>query len=108
MRASVATFDLTAARHISSIIHLMRSLFGGQRHPEARHANDTALACVMPRHLLRSLREGARRVVEDRPEPALHIADIHPLARRVVLHLVALDLADTEIIAFGMRQIEAR
>src|SRR5512134_4147360 len=45
-------------------------------------------------------------VVEHRREPALGLRDRPALARRVVLGLVALDLADTEIMALRMRDVD--
>src|SRR5579863_1254585 len=48
-----------------------------------------------------------RRIIEDRPEPALDLADFHALAPRVIFDLVALDLGDAEIMRVGMGDIEA-
>src|SRR5262245_60725808 len=57
-----------------------------------------------------SLRRGARGdervVVEHRREPFLRFGDGPALARGIVLDLVALDLADAEIVAVGMAEIE--
>src|SRR5580700_2423096 len=47
-----------------------------------------------------------RDVVEDRREPALDLSDRHALAGGVVLDLVTLDLADAEIEALGIAEIE--
>src|SRR5215204_3528532 len=47
-----------------------------------------------------------RIVVEDRRQPSLRLLDRPALAPRVVLDLVALDLADTEIGAVGVTEIE--
>src|SRR3954454_24789978 len=49
-----------------------------------------------------------RDVVQDRREPALGLADAHALARSIILDLIALDLADSEIIALGTSEIEPR
>src|SRR5262245_50406656 len=45
-------------------------------------------------------------VVEHGRKPSLGLLDAPALARRILLHLVALDLADTEIVAVGMREIK--
>jgi hypothetical protein len=50
---------------------------------------------------------GDGHVVQDRPEPALDFGDFHPLARRIVLDLVALDLGDAEIMRLGVGDINA-
>src|SRR5438132_1494270 len=49
---------------------------------------------------------GQRVVVEDRGEPSLGLGHGPALAAGVVLDLVALDLADAEIAALGMAEIE--
>ena len=49
-----------------------------------------------------------RDVVQHRRQPALGFRDAPALARGVVLDLVALDLADAEIEAFGMAEIKPR
>src|SRR4051812_43584126 len=46
-------------------------------------------------------------VVQDRREPAFRDREVHALAMRVVLHLVALHLADGEITRLRMREVEA-
>lgn len=48
-----------------------------------------------------------RHIVQDRAEPALDLAERHALAARIILDLVAFDLGHAEIIAFGMRQVDA-
>src|SRR5690606_30250983 len=48
-----------------------------------------------------------RHIIEDRSEPALDLADRHALAACIVLHLVALDLGDAEIITFRRSDVEA-
>src|SRR3954453_4066959 len=40
-------------------------------------------------------------------QPALYGLDIRAFSRRVIFDLVALDLADCEILCFGMRKIES-
>src|SRR5208282_139462 len=56
------------------------------------------------------LRGAARRrqrvVIEDRRQPFLGLRQRPVLALGVILDLIALDFADTEIIAFGMTEIE--
>src|SRR5947209_409719 len=47
-----------------------------------------------------------RIVIEDRREPSLRLGDGPALAARIVLDLVALNLADAEIMAVGMAEIE--
>ena len=49
-----------------------------------------------------------RNVVQHRRQPALGLGHAHALARGIVLDLVALDLADAEIEAFGMAEIKPR
>jgi hypothetical protein len=44
-----------------------------------------------------------RHIVEKRPEPALDLGQRHAFAPCIVLDLVAFDLGDAEITAFGMR-----
>src|SRR4029450_1556733 len=44
-------------------------------------------------------------VVEVRGEPALRRGDIHALPPRVVLHLVALDLAHTEVLGLRVPEV---
>src|SRR4029450_6002500 len=46
-------------------------------------------------------------VVEHRREPALRLLDAPAFARGVILHLVALHLADAEIVTFWVREVEA-
>src|SRR5262245_27759068 len=57
-----------------------------------------------------SLRRGARGdervVVEHGREPFLRFGDGPVLARSIILDLVALDLADAEVVAVGMAEIE--
>src|SRR5215475_3843509 len=48
-----------------------------------------------------------RIVVEDRRQPLLGLLQRLPLTPAIVLDLVALDLADAEVIALGMAEIEA-
>src|SRR5207302_10380933 len=58
--------------------------------------------------LLRCLARKAQRiVVEHRREPALSFRHAPTLARRIVLDLIALDLADAEVMRFGVTEIEA-
>jgi len=59
--------------------------------------------CETP--LLGSFQTG-RIVVQDRRQPAFCEPDIPTLACGIVLHLVPLDLADTEIVAVAMTEIE--
>src|SRR5438552_5626150 len=47
-------------------------------------------------------------IVQHRRQPALGLGHAHALARSVVLDLLALDLADAEIEAFGVADIETR
>ena len=49
-----------------------------------------------------------RNVIQHRRQPAFGLGDAPALARGVVLDLVALDLADAEIEAFGMAEIKPR
>src|SRR3712207_4588076 len=49
-----------------------------------------------------------RIVIEDGAEPALDLRDAHALALGVVLHLIALDLRNAEVVRIRMRQVEAR
>src|SRR3954471_15210168 len=59
--------------------------------------------------LLRRLREIPRRVVvQDRPEPALDLADIHSLAGGVILDLIALNLGDAEIMRLRVGDVDPR
>jgi hypothetical protein len=71
-------------------------------------AEETALSSLgRPRRLLRRLRKGRRRIIEDRPKPAFDFRHRHILARGVIHHLIALHLGDAEIIGIGMGDIEA-
>src|SRR5581483_2230265 len=56
------------------------------------------------RHLLRL---EFRIVIEDGREPALGLRDAPALAAGVILHLIALDLADAEIVTLRMAEIKA-
>jgi hypothetical protein len=49
----------------------------------------------------------ARIIIEHRRQPALRLLDRPAFTLGVVLDLVALDLADAEVVAVGMRQIDA-
>src|SRR5271170_8027657 len=69
---------------------------GGRR--QLRH-------CLLEAAILRRLILG-RDVVQDRREPAFGLLDAKALARGVILDLIALDLADAEIEAFGMTEIK--
>ncbi len=60
----------------------------------------------MTKSLLRRHRRH-RHVVQHRPEPPLHFTDVHALARRIVLDLVALDLGDAEVMRVGMSDVDA-
>src|SRR6516164_1503649 len=51
-------------------------------------------------------RRNQRVIVEHRREPLLRLGHAPALARGVVLDLIALDLADAEIMALGMAEIE--
>src|SRR5678816_509841 len=51
---------------------------------------------------------GARIIIEQRRQPTLGFRKCPILAAGVIFYLVALDLADAEIAAFGMSIIEAR
>src|SRR5260370_36979740 len=57
--------------------------------------------------LRRGLRQRGGIVIEDRRQPSLGLGQRLVLAPCVILDLVALDLADAEIIAFRMAEIEA-
>src|SRR6476660_2172432 len=59
------------------------------------------------RRVLRDRRLLRRDVVQNRRQPALDFADRHLLPRRIVLDLVTLDLADAEIEAPWMTEVEA-
>ena len=48
----------------------------------------------------------SRLVIQIRPQPAFHFGHAHSLAARVVFHLVAIDLSQTEIPARRMRHVE--
>src|SRR5215510_3129328 len=65
-----------------------------------------ATDCVSRHSLRRSARLCQRIVVEDRGEPLLGLLDAPALAARIVLDLVALDLADPEIVALRVAEIE--
>src|SRR4051812_18833492 len=54
----------------------------------------------------RGARGDERIIVEHRREPPLRLGDAPALARGIILDLVALDLADAEIVTFGMTEIE--
>src|SRR5262249_49425163 len=60
----------------------------------------------MDRLFRRRSRGRQRIVVEHRREPALGLLDAPALARRVISDLVALDLADAEVMALGVAEIE--
>src|SRR5262249_46673585 len=62
------------------------------------------LATSLLRRLLRPRR---RIVVQHRRQPSLRLLRRPALAPRVVLDLVALDLADTEIVALRVAEVEA-
>src|SRR3954468_13735077 len=49
-----------------------------------------------------------RNIIQHRRQPAFGLGHAHALARGVVLDLVALDLADAEIEAFGVREVKSR
>src|SRR3954447_12547944 len=59
-----------------------------------------------PRLRRRDLRNRARIVIQNRREPALGLLHAPPLALGVILDLIALDLADAEIVALRMAEIE--
>src|SRR5437660_12495112 len=73
-----------------------------------------ALACSISRKapagygelLRRRSRRNQRVIVECRREPLLRLGHAPALARGVVLDLIALDLADAEIMALGMAEVE--
>src|SRR5262245_23364149 len=52
------------------------------------------------------LRDHHRIVVEDRREPLLGLGHPPSLALRIILDLIALDLAAAEIAALGMAEVE--
>src|SRR5258708_26596006 len=54
----------------------------------------------------RRSRRNQRVIVEHRREPLLRLGHAPALARGVVLDLIALDLADAEIVALGMAEVE--
>src|SRR5262249_41715133 len=56
--------------------------------------------------LRRRSRRNQRVIVEHRREPLLRLGHAPTLARGVVLDLIALDLADAEIMALGMAEVE--
>src|SRR5215813_3803225 len=56
--------------------------------------------------LRRRSRRNQRVIVEHRREPLLRLGHAPALARGVVLDLIALDLADAEIVALGVAEIE--
>src|SRR5258708_2302167 len=56
--------------------------------------------------LRRRSRRNQRVIVEHRREPLLRLGHAPALARGVVLDLIALDLADAEIVALGMAEVE--
>src|SRR5262245_13440349 len=60
----------------------------------------------MRRLLGRLAREAERIVVQHRREPALRLRDAPALARRIVLDLVALDLADAEVVRVRVAEVE--
>src|SRR5499427_5767552 len=55
----------------------------------------------------RRSRRNQRVIVEHRREPLLRLGHAPALARGVVLDLIALDLADAEIVAVGMAEVES-
>src|SRR5207248_10063036 len=57
--------------------------------------------------LRRRLRQRRRIVVENRRQPSLAFGERLVLASRVILDLIALDLADAEIMTVRMTEIEA-
>src|SRR5579864_4755959 len=73
------------------------------------HAADHKIWQDVAQSRRRSLRciLGARIIVEERTEPAFGGGDVPALAPGIVLDLIALDLADAEIAALGMRIVEA-
>src|SRR5262249_3597804 len=79
-----------------------------------RHVSCRARACSISRKapvgrgelLRRRSRRNQRVVVEHRREPLLRLGHAPALAGGVVLDLIALDLADAEIVALGMAKIE--
>src|SRR6202012_5773066 len=68
---------------------------------------DSGLALRAPRNDA-LLRRGSRQriVIENRREPLLGFGDAPVLAQRVILDLIALNLADAEIGSLGMAEIK--
>src|SRR4249920_441438 len=54
----------------------------------------------------RRSRRNQRIIVEHRREPLLRLGHAPAIARGVVLDLIALDVADGEIVALGMAEVE--
>src|SRR5215213_8875996 len=89
---------------LSEVIRTSSAAFGGGKKQNG-HREGTPFRCSSFL-LSRFTREAERIVVEYRREPALRFLHAPAFARGVVLHLIALDLADSEVMRFGMAEIE--
>ena len=53
------------------------------------------------------LTPAAKNSVQIGPQPALNHRQIHPAPRGIIIHLIAADPGDAEVLAVGVREVEA-
>src|SRR5215471_9008754 len=108
IRQTVATAPQWSTAACSPAPTPMRSILHRRQPVRARGQGIRASTCWLEPTLLRRL-AGARRriVVEHRREPFLRLRNRPVLAPRIVFNLITFDLADAEVMTFGMAEIKS-